>query len=677
MIRSTGNTADLQALRAATPLLEEATPLAEPRAAEITTTPPIPAPASELERVNQAIAPAAAALRDQQVSDGHWCYELEADCTIPSEYVLMNHFMDEREPELETRIGRYLRRRQDGHGGWSLYPGSCFDLSCSVKSYWALKLIGDDPDAEHMRRAREAILEHGGAAQCNVFTRIALAMFGQIPWRGTPFVPVEIMLLPSWSPFHLSKVSYWSRTVMVPLAVLCSLRAKAANPTGIDIRELFVTPPEQERRYFHVRSPLNRAFLGVERLARHCESLIPGRLRRKALAAAEAWIIERLNGDDGLGGIFPAMVNAHESLALLGYAADHPLRRQTRAALHKLLVEQDDEAYCQPCLSPIWDTALAALTLQEVERGESDEDVTRALDWLLERQVTDLHGDYAQRRPEAPPGGWAFQYQNPHYPDLDDSAMVGWAMLRAKRPERYGESVRLAADWIRAMQSRSGGFAAFDADNTYFYLNEIPFADHGALLDPPTSDVSAGCLRFLTALGRAEDDATRAECLDFLRREQEEDGCWFGRWGTNYIYGCWAVLLALGELGCDQQDPMITRAVAWLESHQHDDGGWGESNDSYLDRKLAGTGSPSTSFQTAWALIGLLAVGRQHSQTVRRGIDYLLRHQTADGLWYDSWFTAPGFPRVFYLKYHGYDKFFPLWALARYRNLMEAEGSIR
>lgn len=621
------------------------------------------------DRLTQAVTRATQALIAQQNPDGHWRFELEADCTIPAEYVLMTHFVDEREPEREPRIARFLRGRQQADGGWPLYYRGASDISCTVKAYYALKIIGDDPDAPHMRRARDYVLSRGGAARANVFTRIALAQFGQVPWRAVPFIPVEVMLLPRWFPFHLSKVSYWSRTVMVPLFILYSRRVRARNPTGVGVQELFCTPPEREHQYFPLWSPMNRFFFGLERVGRRLEPLIPGWVRRRAERAAEAWFVERLNGEDGLGAIFPAMVNAYEALITLGYPPEDPRRQQAKAALHKLLIERDDEAYCQPCLSPVWDTVLTCMALQEVETPEASAAYRAGLDWLCARQVTEPVGDWRDGHPDVPAGGWPFQYRNAHYPDLDDTAMVGWALARANDPGRYGPVLERALDWLTGLQSRNGGFAAFDADNTYYYLNQIPFADHGALLDPPTEDVSARVLAAYGVTNRPADAEARARCLEYLRRTQRADGPWFGRWGTNYIYGTWSVLTALENLGIDPREPWIRRAADWLEGCQQPDGGWGETNDSYEEGALAGQSDVSTVHHTAWALLGLMAAGRVWRDSVQGGIEWLLDQQAADGLWSDPHFNAPGFPRVFYLRYHGYARFFPLWALARYQHL--------
>ena len=611
-----------------------------------------------------------------QHREGYWVFELEADCTIPSEYILMMHFMDEIDAELQAKIAVYLRGRQQADGSYPLFTGGPGDISCTVKVYYALKLAGDDIDAPHMKKSRDWILSQGGAAYSNVFTRIMLAMFEQVPWRAVPFIPVEIMLLPKWFPFHLDKVSYWSRTVMVPLFILCSNKVKARNPLKIGVRELFTVAPERERNYFaHVKTPLGKAVLGLERIGFMLEPLIPKSLRRKATQKALDWFVERLNGVDGLGGIFPAMVNAYEALDLLGYPPEHEHRRIAREAIDRLLVFKDDYAYCQPCVSPIWDTGLSSLALQEANKYDRDAKTEAALSaglrWLTSKQLTDHPGDWRIRRPNVEGGGWAFQFDNTYYPDVDDSAVVAQAILQGDSPE-FAEVLRRAGNWIAGMASENGGWGAFDADNTYYYLNSIPFADHGALLDPPTADVSGRCVMFLANVKNrgAEFQPAIEAGIEYLRKEQEEDGSWFGRWGTNYIYGTWSVLLGFEAAGVPRNDPSIRRAVAWLKSVQRADGSWGEDNLTYHDTSAGKHGRFDTSmaFHTGLALLALMAGGEADSPEVAAGIDYLLRTQQADGFWNDAFFNAPGFPKVFYLKYHGYDKFFPLWALARYRN---------
>jgi len=547
-------------------------------------------------------------------------------------------------------------------------------------------MIGDGGRAPHMARARQWILANGGAAASNVFTRNLLALYGALPWRAVPVVPVEIMLLPRWFPFHLDKISYWARTVLVPLTVINALKPKARNRKGVGIDELFVIPPEQVRVWHkgpHQKWPWVQLFGGIDRLLRIAEPLFPAAARSRAIAKAVQFVSLRLNGEDGLGAIFPAMANAVLMFDALGYPPDHPQRSTARASLEKLLVVKEDEAYCQPCLSPVWDTALVAHTLLEVGTPAAEKGARRGLEWLLPRQILDIVGDWAASRPGVRPGGWAFQYENPYYPDLDDTAVIVMGMDRAaQRPSAdansaYRRAIGRGREWVLGLQSRNGGWSAFDADNTYEYLNNIPFSDHGALLDPPTADVTARCASMLAQLG---DKPGQSEALDralaYLRRNQEKDGSWYGRWGMNYVYGTWSVLCALNAAGLDLAAPEMRKAVDWLLSIQNPDGGWGEDGDSYrLDYK-GYQSAPSTASQTAWALLGLMAAGEAGHPAVTRGIDYLMRTQGNGGGWNEARFTATGFPRVFYLRYHGYAKFFPLWALARYRNLMAANATV-
>jgi squalene-hopene/tetraprenyl-beta-curcumene cyclase len=631
--------------------------------------------------LNKAISRAQNHLLSLQDENGYWVFELEADCTIPSEYIMMMHYLGEIDEPLQAKIAVYLRSRQSESGSYPLFTGGVGDLSCSVKAYYALKMAGDSIDAPHMVRLRHYILGQGGAAKANVFTRIALAIFEQLPWRGVPYIPVEIMLFPRWFPFHLDKVSYWSRTVMVPLFILCTLKATAVNPHKISILELFVTHPDKETHYFPERTLLNKIFLGLDKLGHATRPLIPKKMHELAITRAKEWIIERLNGEDGLGGISPAMMAAYEALLLLGMPKDHPQAVTARKAIDKLLVINEHDAYCQPCLSPVWDTALAALALQEADKGRehnvcgdainrvSTSALTRAYNWLKSVQLSDEPGDWRIRKPDLAGGGWAFQFANPHYPDVDDTAVVAFAMADSTLPE-LEESIHRATRWIVGMQSKNGGYGAFDVDNTYYYLNEIPFADHGALLDPPTTDVSARCAMLMARVAQDHDEYLPAlkRTIDYVRSEQEADGSWFGRWGTNYIYGTWSALLGLEQTSLPKTDPMYTKAAAWLKSVQRADGGWGEDNYSYHDVSHSGKYKFSTAFQTAWAVLGLMAAGEARCPEVKAGIDFILRTQQANGVWNDKCFTAPGFPKVFYLKYHGYDKFFPLWALARYRN---------
>jgi len=619
--------------------------------------------------VQDAVRRAGAALARRQNADGHWVFELEADATIPAEYVLLEHFLDRIEPELERKIGTYLRAIQGAHGGWPLFHDGALNLSASVKAYFALKMIGDDPQAPHMRRAREAILAAGGAERANVFTRAQLALYGDVPWRAVPVMPVELVCLPKWFPFHLSKVSYWSRTVIVPLIVLMALKPRARNPRQVHVPELFRTPPEQVRDWIRgpYRSAWGHFFKHLDKLLRLGEPFLPGRIRRRAIQRAVAFVSERLNGEDGLGGIYPAMANTVMMFDALGVRPEHPDAVTAWAAVRKLLVVEQNRAYCQPCLSPVWDTGLAAHAMAEADSPASPA-VAAACAWLRGRQVLDVVGDWREARPAAVPGGWAFQYANAHYPDVDDTAVVAMLLHRQGDPA-HAEAIRRARDWIVGMQGRGGGWGAFDADNEHLFLNHIPFADHGALLDPPTADVTARCVSFLAQLGDAKDRSVIDRAVAWLRREQEPDGSWFGRWGTNYIYGTWSVLCALNVAVLAPDDPAVRRAVAFLLATQRDDGGWGEDNETYAGAPH-GRYHRSNPSQTAWALLGLMAAGEAGHAAVARGIAWLAAEQRPDGAWDEAPYTAVGFPRVFYLRYHGYRLFFPLLALARYRNLM-------
>jgi squalene-hopene/tetraprenyl-beta-curcumene cyclase len=632
--------------------------------------------------LDRSIATATRALLDAQKPDGHWLFELEADATIPAEYVLLRHYLGEPvDAELERKIGVYLRRIQGAHGGWPLFADGEFDMSASVKAYFALKTVGDDIDAPHMARAREAMRSRGGAARANVFTRILLALYGFIPWRALPVMPVEIMLLPKWFPFHLDKISYWSRTVIVPLLVLMAKKPRARNPKAVRIDELFLDPPATLGPV--PKAPQQKAswfwfFRAVDNVLRATEPVFPKAMRQRAIDRAVAWVGERLNGEDGLGAIFPAMANSVMMYDALGYPPDDPRRAIARLSIEKLLVVHEHEAYCQPCVSPIWDTGLASHALLETGDAEAQARATEGLKWLEPKQVLDVRGDWIARRPDVRPGGWAFQYANPHYPDVDDTAVVVMAMDRAAGRDPsvdHGAAIARAREWIVGLQSENGAWGAFDADNEYTYLNNIPFADHGALLDPPTEDVTARCVSMLAQLG-AKDTPAVAAAVDYLKRTQLADGSWYGRWGMNYIYGTWSVLCALNAAGVDHAAPEMRKAAQWLISIQNADGGWGEDGSSYKLDYRGYEPAPSTASQTAWALLGLMATGDVDDPAVVRGIAYLQQNQGRDGFWEEARYTATGFPRVFYLRYHGYRRYFPLWALARYRNLTTGNDRI-
>ena len=630
--------------------------------------------------LDRAIDRASHALLQAQRPDGHFLFELEADVSIPCEYILFKAFRGETlDRKLELKFARYLRERQKARGGWPLFQDGGFNISSSVKAYFALKMLGDDPDAPHMVRAREAILKHGGAAQSNVFTRALLALFGEVPWSAVPVMPVEIMHLPRWFPFHLDKVSYWARTVLAPMMVVNAIKPRAANPRGVHIPELFTVPADKVRRWPGGvgQSPFwTVVFNGVDKVLRVSEPMFPERSRRTAIAKAEAYTTQRLNGLDGLGAIYPAMAYSAIMYMVLGSGDDDPRLRQAMQAIDRLIVEDDDYAYLQPCMSPVWDTSLAAHALMEAGHDRNAAAVKASLDWLKPRQELDVKGDWAVQRPDVRPGGWAFQYNNAFFPDLDDTAVVVMAMHRAQIharagiPDRYMHAIERAREWVEGLQSTNGAWGAFDADNDHEYLNNIPFADHGALLDPPTADVTARCISMLAQLGETPESCPAMKrALDYLIKTQEPDGSWFGRWGMNYIYGTWSVLCALNVAGLDRESRTVQKAVAFLRINQNPDGGWGEGAETYEREYKSYQQAESTASQTAWALIALMAVGEVDDPAVERGIRYLTDTQSDDGFWNEARFTATGFPKVFYLRYHGYPKFFPLWAMARYRNL--------
>ncbi|MGQ0444523.1 MAG: squalene--hopene cyclase, partial [Beijerinckiaceae bacterium] len=565
--------------------------------------------------IEAAVLRASQALLATQREDGHFVFELEADVSIPAEYILFKRYLGEpADAALEAKIAAYLRRKQMAQDGWPLFTDGDFNISSSVKAYFALKAVGDSPEAEHMRRAREAILAHSGAANTNVFTRVLLVLFGVLPWRAVPVMPVEIMLLPRWFPSHLTKISYWSRTVLVPLMVVMALKPRAENPRNAALDELFVEPPDAVRHWPgapHQKFPWTALFAAVDKILRWSEPYFPKSLRRRAIAKAVAFVEERLNREDGLGGIFPAMANSAMMFDALGYQRRDPKMVQILKAIDKLLAVHEDEAYCQPCVSPVWDTGLACHALMEAGGEAVAPRVRAALAWLEPLQITEIAGDWATQKPHVRPGGWAFQYANAYYPDVDDTAVVAMAMDRAASGGLdFKETIARGKEWIEGLQSSNGGWGAFESDNDREYLNYIPFADHGALLDPPTADVTARCISMLAQLGETvAGNPAVARGVEYVLRTQEKDGSWFGRWGMNYIYGTWSVLCAFSAVKHNPRSAEVRKAAAWLKSLQNMDGGWGEGAESYAMDYSGYRPAPSTPSQTAWALLGLMAAG--------------------------------------------------------------------
>jgi len=621
--------------------------------------------------VQVAMNRAATALSQRQAHDGHWLFELEADVTIPSEYIFLQYFMRTVDRDRELQIGKYLRRRQHDNGSWGLYEGGPGDLSATVKAYFALKLAGDLPSEPHMARTRNWVRANGGAEAVNVFTRITLAIFGQIPWRTVPAMPVEIVYLPKWWFFNLSKVSYWSRCVIVPLLIIFAKRPVVQMTPEQGVAELFLSDPTNLRHVDHFKSgkPLRNAFLLFDRLLKVVDRMTPNWVRQPALRRAENWMREHSQGKGGIGAIYPAMANAAVALRSLGAPEDDPDFVRTIQAIEDLVLEKQEETYCQPCVSPIWDTCLSLTALTEAGAQPDHPAVQQAVDWLLDQQIF-VTGDWSDQTRDLEPGGWAFQFENDKYPDVDDTGMVLMSLIRAGVHDKELKLKRInqAVNWVLGMQNPDGSWGAFDIGNDHEYLNNIPFADHGALVDPGTADLTARCVELLAMLGYDQNFPPLHKALEFLESDQEEFGAWYGRWGVNYIYGTWSVLSAVGILGEDVAKPYIRKSVEWLKEIQGSDGGWGESCNSYDDPILRGKGE-STASQTAWALLGLMAVGEVGCVQVKRGIEYLTRTQNDAGEWDEEAYTGTGFPRVFYLRDHGYSRYFPLWALASYARL--------
>ncbi len=642
-------------------------------------------------------------LVSQQRADGYWVAELEGDSILQSEFLLLLAYLGEEDSPLAHKCARYLIEKQTAEGYWNQYPGGEIDISASVKAYFALKLTGHDPSTEYMQRARSAILAGGGADAVNSFTRFYLALLGQIPYDACPNVPPEFVLLPTWFPVNLYSISAWSRTILVPLSIMSAFQPVRQIELGRGVRELFLSDPldwpyprcpglkRSQRilswdRFFHATDKVFKF------LQRH--RLLP--LRRLAVKTATKWMLQRFEASDGLGAIYPPMIWSIVALRSLGYADDSPEMVYCRERLAGLVIEEESTARLQPCKSPVWDTALSLRSLCDSGLDGRHPAVERGVQWLLAQEIR-TRGDWAHNV-QSPSGGWCFEFANAHYPDLDDTAMVLLSLREAftqtpihggslppdlrllaestapTMPDARRQAMLLddiaaptarAAHWMQSMQNRDGGWAAFDRDNTAEFLCHVPFADHNAMIDPSSPDLAARILESLAGMGKRVGETAVDRGIAYLRRSQEADGSWFGRWGVNYIYGTWQALMGLTAVGIAHDDPAIVAGVQWLITHQQPSGGWGESADSYADPSLRGQG-PETASQTAWALLGLTAAGRHDHPAASRAVHYLLSHQNSDGTWDETEFTGTGFPRVFYLRYHYYRIYFPLMALSRW-----------
>jgi len=609
-------------------------------------------------------------LLSSQAPEGYWVGELEADTTLESDYIFFLYIVGKLDSRRRAKLANYIRRKQLADGGWNIYAGGPSDLNATVKAYVALKLAGDSPTASHMARARFQIHDLGGVEATNSYTRLYLALGGVLPWSYVPAIPPELILLPSWFFLNVYSMSSWTRAIVVPLMLVYASKPRWDLPPEVGVTELLRDPSGRIPAFAwdHKLVSWRNFFLALDRVFKLHEALPWKPFRRWALRRAKQWMLEHLERSEGLGAIYPAMVNSILALRALGYSADDPLTAREIGYLADFEIEESDTLRMQPCVSPVWDTAVALFSLEEAGLPPDHPALIKAATWLLDRQVLG-GGDWQVKNPGVEPGGWAFEFRNDHYPDVDDTGFVLMALQRVAYPDRarMEEALRRGTAWVLAMQNSDGGWGAFDRENTSAFLTRVPFADHNAMIDPSTGDVTGRVLEYLGRLHWPTSDARVRRAVEFLRRDQTAEGPWYGRWGVNYIYGTSGALRALETVGL-RHSSGSQRASAWLQSVQNPDGGFGESCASYDDPTLKALG-PSTPSQTAWGLIGLLAAGEVSDPAIARAISYLLERQREDGTWDEEPFTGTGFPRVFYLKYHYYRNVFPLYALAHYRNV--------
>jgi squalene-hopene/tetraprenyl-beta-curcumene cyclase len=632
-------------------------------------------------RVAAAMDAARRSLFSIQHEDGYWCGELEADTTLESDYILLHTLLGTGSTERIAAAAREIIRHQNEDGGWPIYQGGPSNISASVKAYFGVKLAGYSSTHPVLQRARECILALGGVTEVNTFTKLYLCFFGQYDYNAVPAIPPEIVLFPNWFWFNIYEISSWSRAILVPLSIAYAKKPFKKIPAEMGIEELF--PGGRDNCDLHLKWSRRKIswrnfFLILNHVAHYFERVHVRPLRSVALKKAEKWMLARFEKSDGLGAIYPGIMNSIIALRCLGYSVDDPQFIRAMDEFEKLGIEERGVAdyseptfRMQPCMSPVWDTAYAMFALAESGVPKDDPRIVRAADWILSKEVRHK-GDWAVKVKDAEPGGWYFEFNNEFYPDVDDSAMVLLALSRVANPrERYQDEVaQRAVSWIFSMQCKNGGWASFDKDNDKMVFQHIPFADHNAMLDPATVDITGRVLEMLADYGYDQSDKQVRKAIEFIRTEQESDGSWFGRWGVNYIYGTMQVLRGLEAVGVWNHEPYVQQAAEWLRSVQNPDGGWGETCGSYDDPNQKGIGS-STPSQTAWAVLGLLAAGDTRSDSVAKGVAYLLRTQKRDGSWDELQYTGTGFPRVFYLAYHLYRNYFPLLALANYGKVMQ------
>jgi squalene-hopene/tetraprenyl-beta-curcumene cyclase len=621
-------------------------------------------------QVEQAIARSTEWLLSAQSQDGYWWAELEADTTLESDYILYLHILGELDSGRVAKLANYIRRKQLPDGGWNIFEGGPSELNATIKAYVALRLAGESAAAPSLVRAKERALELGGLEATNSYVRFYLAMVGAVDWSIVPSIPPELMLLPDWVPINIYEMSSWTRGIVIPLALVYAYKPDWRLPKGVTVTELFKNPGGKPKSFNWDKRIVSwrNVFLALDRGLKLYERLAWKPFRKKALSLARSWMLERLERSEGLGTIYPAMMNSIFALLAEGADAQEPLVAREIRSLGRYEIEEGDTIRVQPCISPVWDTAIAMVSLEEAGLDPAHPSLIAAERWVVGNQILGP-GDWQVKNPNAAPGGWAFEFKNDFYPDVDDTAFVLMALGRVADPdsEQLRRCMQRGLAWLLSMQNGDGGWGAFDHENNLQFLNHIPFADHNAMLDPSTADVTARAVECLGQMGWPADHPVLQRARAFIRHEQSADGSWFGRWGVNYIYGSSGVLRALETLGLSK-DSDCQAAAKWLRSVQNPDGGFGESILSYYDPAVKGKGK-STASQTAWAIIGLLAVAGPDDPSVQRAVAWLLAHQNENGTWDEAEFTGTGFPCVFYLKYHLYRNAFPLYALARYDNM--------
>lgn len=626
------------------------------------------------EKLPDAIERGAEHLISLQAEEGYWVGELEADSTLESDYIYYLHVLGQADPVRIEKLANYVRRKQLPDGGWNIYPGGPAELNATCKAYFALKLAGDDPNSPGLTKAREVIHRLGGLEKTNSYVRFYLALVGAVGWELVPAIPPEMMLLPNWFPINIYEMSSWTRGIVIPMAILSALRPDWRVPESARVDELFQDPTHKTAAFDWSDRFVSwkNFFLALDRALKAYEKLPwkPG--RKRALRQAKQWMVEHMDRSEGVAAIYPAMMNSIFALIALGHDTNDPLTNREIREFAKFEIEEADTIRLQPCVSPIWDTCIAMVALQEAGAEPDHPSLVKATDWILSKQILG-GGDWQIKNKDAEPGGWAFEFRNDHYPDVDDTAFILMALQRVKFPDqaRLDGAMRRGVQWLLSMQNRDGGWAAFDRDNNSKFLCNIPFADHNAMIDPSTADVTARVMECLGRFGWAADHPAMQRGVNFLLKDQCEDGSWFGRWGVNYVYGTSGVLRALETVSLHTKD-YCKRAVNWLKTVQKQDGSFGESLRSYDDPRTKGQGN-STPSQTAWGLIGLLASADPGDPSIAKAASWLVQQQNEDGSWGESDFTGTGFPCVFYLKYHLYRNSFPVYALARFRN--QAHGT--